>query len=102
MRRSSTPNPHPDPEVRAIDALFHEAGLARNLRGKAGGVTRRMNFEHATPEELSQAEPVPRVAPNGVQWLPVPGWEKIHWLWLGFSTRKGGSSRAWCAEGAPG
>jgi copper oxidase (laccase) domain-containing protein len=61
-----------------------------------------MNFEHATPEELSQAEPVPRVAPNGVQWLPVPGWEKIHWLWLGFSTRKGGSSRAWCAEGAPG
>jgi len=102
MRRSSTPNPHPDPEVRAIDALFQEAGLARNLRGKAAGVTRRMSFERATPEELSQAEPIPRVAPNGVQWLPVPGWERIHWLWHGFSTRKGGFSRIWCAEGAPG
>jgi YfiH family protein len=101
MPRSSTPNPHPGPEFRAVDALFQEAGLERSLRGKAG-ITRRMNFERATPEELSQAAPVPRVAPNGVQWLAVPGWEKNHWLWHGFSTRQGGSSRAWCAEGAPG
>jgi hypothetical protein len=101
MPRSSIPNPHPSREFRAIDALFQEAGLARSLRGKAD-VTRRMNFERATPEELSQAAPVPRVAPNGVQWLAVPDWEKNHWLWHGFSTRQGGSSRAWCAEGSPG
>src|SRR5271157_660059 len=102
MPRSSIPNPHPGPEFRAIDALFQKAGLARSLRGSKAGVTRRVSFERATPEELSQAAPVPRVAPNGVQWLAVPGWEKNHWLWHGFSTRQGGSSRAWCAEGAPG
>jgi YfiH family protein len=43
----------------------------------------------------------PRVAPNGVQWLPVPGWGDTGWLWSGFSTRKGGESRAYCADDAP-
>ncbi len=42
----------------------------------------------------------PRVAANGVQWLGVPGWSRMGWLWHGFSTRKGGASRAYCAEGA--
>ncbi len=46
--------------------------------------------------------PSPRVAPNGVEWLPVPEWEKLRWLWHGFSTRRGGLSRAYCAEDAPG
>ncbi|MGA8729011.1 MAG: peptidoglycan editing factor PgeF [Terracidiphilus sp.] len=54
------------------------------------------------PEELSTRSPAPRVAPNGVEWLPVPGWEKMPWLWCGFSTRKGGGSRAYCAEDAAG
>ena len=54
------------------------------------------------PEELSTVAAAPRVAPNGVEWLPVPGWEKTPWLWSGFSTRKGGGSRVYCAEGAPG
>ena len=44
----------------------------------------------------------PRVAANGVQWLGVPGWSRMGWLWHGFSTRKGGASRAYCAEGAAG
>jgi len=43
----------------------------------------------------------PRIAANGVAWLPVPGWT-FSWLWSGFSTRTGGLSRAWCAEDAPG
>jgi YfiH family protein len=94
-------------DIEATDALFHEAGLVRNLRGNAAGVTRRMRFERATQSGLSQAgltsaAPSLRQASNGVQWLPVPGWEKIHWLWHGFSTRKGGGSRAWCSEDAPG
>jgi YfiH family protein len=42
------------------------------------------------------------VAANGVEWLSVPGWEKIHWLWHGFSTRRGGLSRAYCREDSPG
>jgi hypothetical protein len=42
------------------------------------------------------------VAPNGVEWLPVPGWEQLDWLWHGFSTRRGGSSTVYGAESAPG
>jgi hypothetical protein len=34
-------------EIQAMDALFEQAGLKRNLRGKAGGVTLRMRFERA-------------------------------------------------------
>ena len=36
-----------------------------------------------------------------MQWLPVAGWD-LPWLWSGFSTRRGGLSRAYCAEGGPG
>lgn len=102
MRSSSDPNPYPARNIEAIDSLFKEAGLARSLRGQAAGVKRRMRFERAAPEELSPAGPTPRVAPNGVQWLPVPGWENFDWLWHGFSTRKGGESRAYCSDDAPG
>jgi YfiH family protein len=37
-----------------------------------------------------------------VEWLPVPAWKRIPWLWHGFSTRRGGASRAYCLEDAPG
>ena len=61
-----------------------------------------MRFDRAAPEELRPIAPFPRVAPNSVEWLPVPEWEKLRWLWHGFSTRRGGLSRAYCAEDAPG
>jgi polyphenol oxidase len=102
MHRSSIPKLQANPELKAIDALFQEAGLVRNLRGMAAGVSRRVRFDRATPEELLRATASPRLAPNGVQWLPVPGWEKYPWLWHGFSTRQGGVSRAYCAEAADG
>jgi YfiH family protein len=102
MLPPSTPKAHPDPDTQSIDALFLDAGLVRNLRGKAPGAARRIGLERVTPEELSRTAPSPSAAPNGVQWLPVPGWEKIDWLWRGFSTRKGGDSRAYCIEGEPG
>lgn len=54
------------------------------------------------PEELSVKTPVPRVAKNGVEWLAVPGWAKLNWLWHGFSTRRGGGSRTYCAEDTQG
>ena len=82
--------------------MFERAGLVRNLRGKAAGVTQRVRFERSMPEELSQRSSVPTVAGNGAHWLCVPGWEKLTWLWHAFSTRKGGLSRAYCAEDAPG
>jgi len=38
------------------------------------------------------------LAANGVQWLGVPAWRVLDWLWHGFSTRKGGVSRAYLPE----
>jgi YfiH family protein len=112
MRSSSTSKPHPKTEIKtpqiqarqiqAIDALFEQAGLVRSLRGKAAGVTLRMRFERAEQQELTPSAPVARLAPNGVEWLAVPAWEKMNWLWHGFSTRRGGRSRAYCAEDVPG
>lgn len=46
--------------------------------------------------------PATQVAANGVEWLRNPKWEKTSWLWHGFSTRRGGASRAYCPEGAAG
>jgi YfiH family protein len=97
-----TPKPFPETVIQQIDALFEQAGLQRNLRGKAGGVTARMRLERSAHQDLIPAAPVPRIAPNGVQWLAVPAWEKLNWLWHGFSTRRGGLSRAYCATDAPG
>ena len=117
MPSSSTPETYSEPEIQArqiqaIDALFEQAGLKRNLRGKAAGVTHRMRFARAARQELTPPAPLARVAPNGVAWLAVPAWEKLgreklgheksSWLWHGFSTRRGGLSRAYCADEAPG
>jgi len=102
MSSSSTSGTTLNREIQAIDALFEQAGLVRNLRGKAAGVTRRMRLKRADQRELIPAAPVPRSAPNGVEWLTVPAWEGMGWLWHGFSTRRGGLSQAYCADGAPG
>ncbi|MGB7986548.1 MAG: laccase domain-containing protein, partial [Terracidiphilus sp.] len=102
MRASNPANPFPKQEIQAIDALLAQAGMTRSLRGKAGGVTTRMRFERLDRQELTPAAPVPRLAPNGVEWIAVPGWERLDWLWHGFSTRRGGRSTAYRAEGAPG
>ncbi|MDE3202153.1 MAG: peptidoglycan editing factor PgeF [Acidobacteriota bacterium] len=53
-------------------------------------------------EELRKPAPKTVAAANGVHWIAVPEWKKLTWLWHGFSTRKGGVSRVYCAEGAPG
>ena len=85
-----------------MDKQFARAGLVRSRREKPANVARRARFQPAVPEELSPKPPAARIAANGVQWLGVPGWERISWLWHGFSTRRGGVSRAYCAEGAEG
>ena len=38
-------------------------------------------------------------AENGVGLFAVPGWERFDWLWHGFSTHRGGVSRAYLPEG---
>ena len=107
VRTSAAQAPAIDPAVREIDALFRTAGLVRNLRGKAGGVTRRTRQKQVAPEELQQSAPVSVVASNGVTMLKIAAWERpgrlgVGWLWHGFSTRQGGLSRAYCAEDAAG
>jgi hypothetical protein len=60
-------------------------------------------IESAMPNTpLMRSVSLPTVAANGVHWLPVPGWDRYSWLRAGFSTRKGGHSRAYCASGEPG
>ena len=102
MRSSSGINPPLSSALKAIDARFSKAGLVRSQRGQAGrALARSLALNAQTPEELTLPAPVPCRAANGVEWLPVPGWD-FSWLWSGFSTRKGGLSRAYCAEDAPG
>ena len=79
-----------------------KAGLVRRPRKKRAGVARRVGFPVASAEDLSPPAPHTTVAANGAEWLPVPGWHRIPWLWQGFSTRRGGVSRAYCREDAPG
>lgn len=92
--------------LREIDGLFEKAGLVRSLRGNTGGRlspdSRVDRLDRAAAEELARPAPPPSVATNGVEWLAVPGWERIPWLWHGFSTRRGGVSRAYCADDADG
>jgi YfiH family protein len=85
-----------------IDVLLADAGLVRNRRGKPAGITRQLRLERVSPQDLSVLSAVPRIAANGVHWLPVPGWQKLPWLWNGFSTRISGASRAYCAADTPG
>jgi YfiH family protein len=59
------------------------------------------------PEERSSEAVVPIAASNGVQVLRIPDWDKsgrqkADWLWHGFSTRRGGLSRAYCGDDSPG
>lgn len=91
-----------DEDIRAVDELFAYAGLTRSLHGKSGARPVGMPPDRKTPEELNRPAPEPALAANGVHWLPVPGWEKYDWLKAGFSTRKGGRSRLYCCQGAPG
>lgn len=59
-------------------------------------------MNRAMSEELAKPRADPVIAPNGVPLLQNPEWKELAWLWHGFSTRKGGVSRAYCAEDAPG
>ncbi|MGA7339058.1 MAG: peptidoglycan editing factor PgeF [Terracidiphilus sp.] len=104
MPSSSSSNPAPGlktTDLQGIDTLFAEAGLARSRRGKSSGSMRAERLDRAAPEEFARPAPRPRIAANGVRWLPVPGWG-FAWLWSGFSTRLAGRTRAYCADDAPG
>src|ERR1700721_4316720 len=98
--------------LKAVDLRLSKTGLTRTKRPQrsarprntgARGTrpVRNRSFARNAPEELISPAPLPRRSANGVEWLPVPGWD-FPWLWAGFSTRKGGLSRAYSIGGAPG
>lgn len=92
-----------DGDISTLDTLFEHAGLVRNLRGKSGARNRSRadRLERSAPEELHRQIVSEIAVPNGVHFLSVPTWQKLPWLWHGFSTRLGGTSRVYCAENAP-
>jgi YfiH family protein len=99
MRSSSRAKSFPTEALRAIDAKLLAAGLVPRLRRKTSAAPAR--FDRTDAEELTRPVSAPARAANGVEWLPVPGWN-LPWLCAGFSTRRGGQSRAYCADDAPG
>ena len=89
-------------QLNEIDALFQHAGLARHPRGKAAGVVRRARFQERVPQEIHPRPVEPRRAANGVEWVSVPAFDAVSWLRYGFSTRRGGVTSCYAAEGALG
>jgi YfiH family protein len=78
-------------QIEQVEALFAFAGLERDGREKTAGARSRSK----SPEELRPAAAKPVSAENGVEWVSAPGLKRIPWLWHGFSTRRGGVSRAY-------
>jgi len=108
-RSPSSPKANPEQNLQLIDDLFRKAGLVRNRRKSPPGVTTRLRGlrkDAATRDELAGAGPAATVSRNGVSLLQVPAWRGRNavnkWLWHGFSTRRGGTSRAYCGEGEAG
>jgi polyphenol oxidase len=85
-----------------IDESLHHGGLQRNRRTRTAEVVRHARFQERTPEEIRPRLVEPRRAANGIEWVAVPAWENIQWLWHGFSTRRGGVTRCYAQEGDPG
>jgi YfiH family protein len=103
MRRSSqSPSTLPDPpQIQTLDALLRQAGLVRAPRRPQPFRARPRHLDRQAPEDLAPQRPATRRASNGVEWLPIPGWD-LPWLWSGFSTRIGGLTHAYCGEDTPG
>ncbi|WP_082662281.1 peptidoglycan editing factor PgeF [Terracidiphilus gabretensis] len=91
-------------QIEQVDALFSAAGLVRGQTEKAAGgrkTTPRHDLSNKSPDDLRPAAAEPIHAGNGVEWVSAPALKRISWLWHGFSTRRGGMSTAYAAEGEP-
>src|SRR6185437_13904965 len=107
MRSSARSSTSLAASLAAIDADFSIGGLARSRRGGALAFKRKTSQSTVAPEELMRPVAAAVRAANGAWWLPIAGHAPGHakgwdlpWLWSGFSTRKGGGSRAYCPEDA--
>jgi len=87
-------------DVASVDTLIRVAGLIRS--GRTGHFVRSRRRERMAADELRRPLTPPSTAANGVQFIEIASWKKTPWLWHGFSTRLGGTSLAYCPEGAQG
>jgi len=105
----SSPSSQTEQNLQEIDKVLANAGLVRTRRAKPAGIRTRLRStrkEAASKEELAGAAPETTRFANGVELLQIRAWlenkDLKKWLWHGFSTRRGGVSRAYCAEQAAG
>jgi YfiH family protein len=89
-------------DIDSVDALFRVAGLVRSGRTGQFARARAARLERAAPDELVRPISSPAIASNGVNLFQIEDWHRLPWLWHGFSTRLGGLSSAYCAEGVAG
>ena len=83
-----------------MDALIASGALARSRRQHGRGSARWVQTEYEAPVPTPSLAPDAHVAANGVELVIVPQWQGLDWLWHGFSTRRGGGTRAYgAAEG---
>ena len=108
-RSKSSPKSQTEQNLKEIDRILATAGLVRNRRDTPAGITAHLRGQRksaASKEELAGSAPEATRFENGVELLQVRPWlanrDLKRWLWHAFSTRRGGTSRAYCAEGAAG
>jgi len=108
-RSKASPSAQIEQNLKSIDEVLANAGLVRKRRSAPGGTSARSRSARkytASSEELAVGKPGTTRFASGVELLQIRSWlekkDLKRWLWHGFSTRRGGASRAYCAEGAPG
>ncbi len=94
----ATPEPHWRQQIAAMDALIAVGGLARGSRRRTKKTSSLLTpSDPGTVPDFGYTQDDLRTSAEGVEWLAVPAWRELDWLWHGFSTRRGGVSRAYTA-----
>ncbi|HEV2136791.1 MAG TPA: peptidoglycan editing factor PgeF [Terracidiphilus sp.] len=85
-------------QIEAIDALIASGALARGSRRHGRLPSRGSQPEYPAAAAASPDQSEVSLASNGVELLETRQWRDLRWLWHGFSTRRGGGSRAYTAS----
>ena len=102
MRNSASPKLSLRPQIEAMDALIAAGGLVRGRRQHGHRSARSIGLEPEARTAAPSRLPELQVAGNGVELIQAPHWRELEWLWHGFSTRRGGASRAFSEAGCNG
>jgi YfiH family protein len=80
-------------EIQAIDDLLAQGNLVHGRRLSGGEVWDRRR-RRPNPDEVQRQTPR-RVIRSQIEIVRIPGWSTLPWLIHGFSTRTGGSTKAY-------